>query len=429
MPPKLTPEEIVTLQILKQKGQSQTQIAQTLGVTEGAVRYHLRRQGRPDGRKDKPCKAAPLAQVIDAWVRQGQPAGQENPSAPARPANVQGLYEWLRLEHGYDGSYKSVLRFVRARYPQPRLRPFRRVETPPGAQGQVDWGEFAGIDLGAGPETLYGFVLVLSHSRREALIWCRRMDQLAWQHAHNEAFRRLGGVPAVLRIDNLKTGVAWGAGPWGQVNAAYQSYGRHLGFHIDACLPRCPEDKGKVESKVGNLKRRLRLAGRCFGGLFELQTWTDAELESWAERRICPATGETVAASWRAEQRLLRPLPALLPVAFDVAVTRPVQRDCTVSFEGRTYSVPFVLCRLRVEVRGCADVVQIWHEGRVVAEHPRHSRQRLVLDPAHYEGPGDERVMAPVPLGQLGRKLQEIVLQPVEQRPVDLYAALAEVAR
>ena len=429
MPPKLTAEEIVTLQVLKQKGQSPTQIAQALGVTEGAVRYHLRRQGRQDGRKDKPRKAAPLAGVIDAWLAQGQRGGPPCPAESVRPANVQGLYEWLCLEHGYQGSYKSVLRFVRARYPQPRLRPFRRVETPPGAQGQVDWGEFAGIDLGDGPETLYGFVLVLSHSRREALIWCRRMDQLAWHHAHTEALRRLGGVPAVLRIDNLKTGVAWGAGPWGQVNAAYRSYAGGLGFHIDACLPRCPEDKGKVESKVGNLKRRLRLNGRCFGDLVELQTWTDAELTSWAERRICPATGATVAASWRAEQRLLRPLPPALPLAFDVAVTRPVQRDCTVSFEGRTYSVPFVLCRLRVEVRGCAEVVQIWHDGQVVAEHPRHSRQRLVLNPAHYEGPGNERVAPPVPLGKLGRKLQEIVMQPVEQRPVDLYAALAEVAR
>jgi len=88
-----------------------------------------------------------------------------------------------------------------------------------------------------------------------------------------------------------------------------------------------------------------------------------------------------------------------------------------------------VLCERRVEVRGCAEVVQVLHDGQVVAEHPRHSRARLLLDPAHYEGPGDERVMPPVPLGKMGQRLQEIVLQPVEQRPLDLYAALAEVSR
>jgi transposase len=427
MAPKLTPEEIVTLQVLKAKGQSQTQIAQTLGITEGAVRYHVRRQGHEDGRKNKPRKAAPWAQAIDHWVVQHHPG--VHGSDPDRPVNVQLLYDWLRAEHGYTGSYKSVLRFVRGRYPRPRLRPFRRVETPPGAQAQVDWGEFPAIDIGDGPQVLYGFVLVLSHSRKEVLVWCRRMDQLAWQHAHSEAFRRLGGIPAVLRIDNLKTGVVQGAGPWGQVNDAYRSYARTLGFHVDACLPRCPEDKGKVENKVGNLKRRLRLAGQRFESLAGLQQWTDDELAAWDERRVCPVTGQTVAASWQAEQTRLRPLPATLPVPFDVAVTRTVQRDCTLAFEGRVYSVPFVCCGRAVEVRGGAEVVQILCDGQVVAEHPRHSRQRLLLEPAHYEGPGDDRVAPPVPLGKLGRRLQEIVSQPVEQRPLDLYAALAEVAR
>jgi len=427
MAPKLRPEEIVTLSVLKSKGQSNTQIAHTLGVSEGAVRYHLRRHGRPDGRHDKPRKADPLAEVIDHWVFTHQPAARAG--GPLRPINVRALFEWLAQEHAYAGSYKSVLRFVRARFPRPRLRPFRRVETPPGAQAQVDWGEFHRIDVGEGPQTLYGFVLVLSHSRKEVLIWCRRMDQLAWHHAHTEAFRRLGGVPAVLRIDNLKTAVGQGAGPWGQLNEAYRSYARGLGFHIDACLPRCPEDKGKVENKVGNLKRRLRPEGRWFAGLEGLQVWTDAELTRWARQRVCPASGECVEASWHAEQPRLRPLPPVLPLAFDVALTRAVQKDCTVSFEGRSYSVPFVLCGLAVEVRGCAEVVQVLHAGRVVAEHPRHSRARVVLDPRHYEGPGDERVTPPVPLGRMGRRLQEILELPVEQRPLDLYAALAEVAR
>jgi transposase len=268
MTPKLTPEEIMTLQVLKRKGQSNTQVAHTLGISEGAVRYHCRRQGQPDGRKDKPRKADPLAPLIEPWV---QLQDGDRPDGAHRPVNVRALYDWLCQEQAYCGSYKSVLRFVRARYPKPRLRPFRRVETPPGAQAQVDWGEFPGLDVGDGPESLYAFVLVLSHSRKEALIWCRRMDPLAWHHAHTEAFRRLGGIPAVLRIDNLKTGVGQGAGPWGQIKPAYHSYARGLGFHIDACLPRCPENKGKVENKVGVLKRRLRLFGQHFDGLAALQ--------------------------------------------------------------------------------------------------------------------------------------------------------------
>jgi transposase len=423
MAPKLRKEEIVTLQVLRDQGLSFREIATTLGVSEGTIRYHRKRRGQPDGR-GKLRKAQALADVIDVWLLQ-QPGGSDD-EAP-RPVNVLALFDWLRQEHHYEGSYRSVLRFVRDRYPQPRLRPLRRVKTPPGAQAQVDWGEFSNLDIGDGPQKLYAFVLVLSHSRKEVLIWSRRMDQLSWHQVHNEALRRLGGVPAVLRIDNLKTGVAHGAGPWGEVNAAYQAYARAVGFHVDACLPRWPQHKGKVENKVRFVKRRLRLSG-AFTDLAELQQQTDAQLAASDEQRLCPATGRSVQQTFEAEQRLLRPLP-VLPEPFELALTRTVQRDCTIHFEGRVYSVPFRLCGLAVEVRGCGGVVQVWHEGEVVAQHPRQTQERLLLDPSHYDGAADERVIAPVPLGRMGRRLQEILEMPVEHRPLDLYAALAEVSR
>lgn len=44
-------------------------------------------------------------------------------------------------------------------------------------------------------------------------------------------------------------------------------------------------------------------------------------------------------------------------------------------------------------------------------------------------GESTEHALAPPRLGRMGRKLEEIYAMPVEQRPVDLYAALAEVAR
>jgi transposase len=428
MPPKLSEDEVVALKILKGKGQSNCRIAETLGVTEGAVRYHLRRAGAADGRADKPRKAESVAIAIEHGIQTQQAQGPNRPEAHglARPVNVRGLYEWLVAEHGYAGSYKSVLRFVRARYPRPKLRPYRRVETPAGAQAQVDWAERQ-VDVGDGPQKLYAFLLVLSHSRKVVVVWSLRQDQLAWHHCHNEALRRIGGVPAVLRIDNLKTGIAVGAGPWGEVNAAYRAYARSVGFHVDACLPHSPEHKGKVENQAGTALAALDL-DRPFESLAALQADTDALLARRDRRRRSPATGLSVEQSWLAEQEKLQPLP-LLPQVFDVAVTRKVHGDCMVNFEDHSYSVPFVHCGRQVEVRGASHTVQVLDEGRVVAEHPRGTPERVVIDPAHYEGPGDERVAPPTPLGRLGRRLQEIVSLPVEQRPLDLYAALAEVCR
>lgn len=60
---------------------------------------------------------------------------------------------------------------------------------------------------------------------------------------------------------------------------------------------------------------------------------------------------------------------------------------------------------------------------------PRHSRERLLIDPSHYEGPSTDRVEAPVPLGRMGRRLQEVAALVTEERPLDLSATLAEVAR
>lgn len=419
----------MTLQVLNQQGQSHSATARLLGVSEGAVRYHLRRSaaGAVDGRAKKLLIERQELQAVVAhwWEVQREVLGER------RPPNVEALWEYLKSEHGYRGSYKSVLKYVRATFPPPKVRPFRRVETPPGAQSQSDWGEFS-IDLGGaeGPVKVYAFVMVLSHSRKAAVVWSRESDQLAWHHCHSEAYKRLGGVAASNRIDNLKTGIARGAGAWGELNAQYKTYARTLGFHIDACEPYSPEQKGKTERSVG-LLRQMDVAGRCFESLKHLQEWTDAKVEAQSQRRICPATGKSVTESWAAEQRLLKALPSRMPEPFDLVKTCPVHKDCSIRFEGRTYIVPFAYVGQQVEVRGCSGFIQIVDRGsgKIVAQYERGTQTRLLIDPRCYEGHATERVEAPKPLGRMARKLQEIMDTPVQKRPLDLYAALAEVAR
>lgn len=418
----LSEEEIVTIGVLASKGQNHCEIARTVGVTESTVRYHLRRaaEGAEDDRREKPERAAALAEVIEAW--HGERC--EEP----RPVNVMELYEHLVAEHDYEGSYQSVLRFVRHHYPAPRIRAYRRVETVPGAQSQTDWAEYPRVDIGAGPEPLSAFVMQLSYSRKPALVWSRKKDLLSWLECHNAAFHRLAGVAAVNRIDNVKTALASGAGPWGVIHPAYRAYARSVGFHIDACLPRDPEAKGKVEAKVRLSRLRVDPGPRHFEDLEQLQDWSDERLEAWSRRALCPATGRTVHESWEQELERLAPLP-LLPTPFDIAVTRPVHKDCMVRFEDRSYPVPFQWVGLRVEVRGCVGTVQILAEGQILREYPRHTAERILMDPSCYEGESTERVLVPRPLGKMGRKLQDLYEMPVEQRPIDLYAALAEVAR
>jgi transposase len=91
---------------------------------------------------------------------------------------VHGLWQHLVHEHQYSGSYKSVRKYVRAKFPAPKLRPFRRIETPPGAQVQSDWLEEK-VQLDGVLTKVYGFLMTLSHSRMTAIIWSLSMNQLA----------------------------------------------------------------------------------------------------------------------------------------------------------------------------------------------------------------------------------------------------------
>src|SRR5689334_19151057 len=181
---RLDREARVTIKTLAARGASNAAVARLLGVSEGAVRYHLARlaAGAVDGRGTKPFKATSFAAAIEQW-REVQEDGA---------INLAALHEWLVAEHGYDGSLRSVQRFWAKRYPVPTIRARRRVETPPGAQAQADWAHFPHVIVGGEAKSLVAFKMVLSHSRKDAIVWSDSKDTLAWLRCHTQAFRRLG---------------------------------------------------------------------------------------------------------------------------------------------------------------------------------------------------------------------------------------------
>jgi hypothetical protein len=180
---------------------------------------------------------------------------------------------------------------------------------------------------------------------------------------------------------------------------------------------------------VRDQRSALDPRSRTWSDLEELQRWTDAQLVERSARLICPASGRTVAETFAVEREKLTPLPETLPEPFDIVVLRTVGVDALVAFEGRQYSVPFRHVGERVEIRGCAGTVQILKDCRIVATHPRGTLERLVIQPGHYEGPNTNRVIAPPPLGRMGAKMRELATASVAYRSIDIYAALAEVAR
>jgi transposase len=254
---RLDAEARAAVKALTDRCVSRSQAARILGVTEGTVRYHLARiaAGAVDGRSLQRAKAAAFAEAIAHWRE----------STAGEAVNLAALHEQLIAEHGYSGSLRSLQRWWSKTFAKPAIRARRRVETPPGAQAQADWAHFPGLIVGGERVDLLAFRMTLSHSRKDAIVWSRSKDMLAWLDCHTLAFRRLGGVPATVRIDNEKTAIARGAGAWGVVNSSYRRYAGVMRFHVDACAPRQPQAKGKVELKAKRAiaRRAISAARRC----------------------------------------------------------------------------------------------------------------------------------------------------------------------
>jgi transposase len=409
------------------------QVAAQLGVDESTLRYRL---GRPvdavDGRRLQPTALAGWDERVDVVLTRFGDARVV--AEGSGHCEAQQLHDILTREYQFTGSYQSVRRYLKRRFAPPPIQAVRRIETPAGVQAQHDWFDFDCVIAGE-RRSLHGLIGTLSHSRASFVWVSPTMTQLAWQTGHLALFARYGGVPLWIRIDNLKTGVASGAGPSAVITPAFQTFARTCGFAVDPCRARTGSDKGKVE-------RGVRTDRGAFADLFladwrsleSFQTALDGRAAELHDRRRCPMTGTTITDALAAERPLLQPVPAVHE-PFDCVVARRVARDCLVSFEGRRYSVPFASVGRTVEVRGTAHHVVVIAEGRELARHARHTAARLVLTPAHYDGESTAAVRAPTPLGRRAQLqlaalpgLPGLPTPAAVVRPLSAYIALVEDA-
>lgn len=413
---KLKEKELMCAEVLRENGISNREIARQLQVDESTVRYRLKREqeSSDDGRSRQPSVCDPYKDIIHKWITEQ--------SEDHRPDSIRSLYEDLIIHHGFTGSYKAVQRCVRRNAKKTKVRPIRRVETLPGAQGQVDWiTQRLWIQEHDEEINMHAFIMVLSHSRMWSVIWSHRQDFLSWIDCHNRAFKFLQGIPQYLRIDNLKTGVVAGAGSWATLNQGYESYSKQVGFVINPCRVRKASDKGKVERRGRDIKSLMIHSGEKFVSLDALQQITNERILNRSQKLTCPVTGTSIYETWYKEQIQLNSLPQSLPLPFDNQVQREVGPDCLVSFEGRQYQVPFSYVGRMVEVRGGPGRVEIYNQTQLLATYPRGTACRLLIDQNHYEGESNDEIIAPTPLGKIAKEIVMEKSWEVPNRPMDQY--------
>ena len=164
------------------------------------------------------------------------------------------IFERLRDEEGYQGSYDAVQKYVQKLRQEKRTTGTQELFWEPGCV-QVDFGEadfnedtdcvrkkYLTVSF---PYSNNGFSQVFGGETAECV--CQGLKDI---------FEYIGGVPHLLVFDNA-TGV--GHRVCGQVTETelFSRFRAHYGFQIRFCNPRAGWEKGNVENKVGTIRRNL----------------------------------------------------------------------------------------------------------------------------------------------------------------------------
>jgi len=262
-----------------------------------------------------------------------------------------------------------------------------RVETAPGAQMQIDFGEKR-VTIAGTALTVFLLVAVLSYSRRTFVKAFLHERQDDWREGIAAAFMHFGGVVLTVLGDNARALVRGRDRATGTVtfHPGYLAFCRDWDVQPRACAPYRARTKGKVESGVKFVKRNA-LAGRTFASFAALEQ----HLAQWmdeADRRVHGTTHERPCDRFvREEQAALRPLPARPLPRREQRLRRRVASDAFVDVETVRYSVPYQLVRDHVDVAIDEQTVRIFHGTDLVATHAR-SREPFarIVEPAHLAG-------------------------------------------
>jgi transposase len=264
---------------------------------------------------------------------------------------------------------------------------------PWGSEAQVDWYE-ADADLGDDAaewltshkrQTMQVFVMRSMASGGAFHRAYHRATQQAFLEAHELAFRYFGGVFRRLRYDNLSSAVKRVLrGSRREETQRFVAFRSHWKFQSEFCTPDEAHEKGGVENEVGTFRRNHWVPVPKAKDLAELNTQL---LQACREDEARVIAGhdqqQSVGSAMLIERGCLLPLAQedfeLTEISFPT-----VNKFGQIKVGTNAYSAP-VDTGVVVEAKLSSTTLEIWHEGKCVANHERcYGRHQEVLNLEHY---------------------------------------------
>ena len=383
----VTDQQVVLLRQKVMEGKTRQAAAAAAAMSERSARKWQRGSLPSESKQARRSWRTRPDPFADVWEKEIEPLLRSDREGELSATTI---LEWLDERHrGRFGS--SQLRTLQRRIRDHRALwgPDREVyfqqDHPPGREAQVDFTHCSelGVSIGGEPFRHLLFQLVLSHSGWSYAEVCLGETFVALVKGLQGALWELGGVPRVVRSDNLSAATHELRDSRGRaMNAKYEAVLAHYGVESSRTNPRSSHENGVVEQRHRRLKSAIDQAlilrgSRDFESEDEYRTFV---------RRVVDRRNRLVDSKLRRERRHLRPLPPA-PVPEYVNYRARVRRWSTIRVAKRTYSVPSRLIGMEVAVRLYADHIEVYYKGHLVERMERlHGTGEARIDYRHIIG-------------------------------------------
>lgn len=307
---------------LSARGLTATEIKDETGFSYPTIRKYLAKEDfspmRPV-KESRPSKLDPYKAEIDAMLEGDRRAYRKQRHTAKR------VFDRLVDEHGFDGSYSTVQRYVRDARARARVAagkgPFADLDWPAGVM-QFDFGQADFEHRGALARMHYAAMSFPQSNHALAQVFGDEKSVCVCQ-AMKDAFEHIGGVPPRVVFDNATEA---GRRICGIVreSSLFRAFRMHYGFEAVFANPDAGHEKGNVEGKVGWLRRNLFVPVPRVGSLEAFNESLLAECDRRSELEGHYEKQLTWAQLFEADRLALMPLPG---APFDVVEWSAAKTD------------------------------------------------------------------------------------------------------
>ncbi len=362
----------MTIVTLYKTGKSITEIARVVGHDRKTVRRVIK-----DHKQSGTCR--PRSIIRPSTL---DPYKEEIVEYLEKGLTAIRIHEELKAQ-GSSAKYRTVSHYIQ------KLRDKKKIcvrfHSNPGEEAQIDFG-YVGMlpDNDGRKRKAWVFNMRLSYSRLDYYEVVFDQKVRTFVECHINAFIYFGGVPNVVKLDNLKAAILEAHFYEPVHQEVYKKFSDHYNFDPIPCRVRKPQEKGKVESGIKYVKNNF-FAGRKFN----TKQQTENRLRDWLNNKCnCRTHGTTKKIPRELFEKEEKSKMVALPLddfSFPEIVRRKVCKDCHITVGNNYYSVPFEYVGKIVDVDRDNKLIKISHDGKQVTVHTRgESIGEFITNKSHY---------------------------------------------